>query len=82
LSKRLTNYNDKFGPNSDFALALIKKLLTFDFIIYIFEIFTMDKKISEVNGKHEEEREDQLEEVREDNMEAAKKTTTTTKTKK
>jgi hypothetical protein len=73
LSKRLTNYNDKFGLNSDFALALIKKLLTFDFIIYIFEIFTMDKKISEVNGRHEEEREDQLEEVREDNMEAAKK---------
>jgi hypothetical protein len=33
----------------------------------------MDKKISEVNGIHEEEREDQLEEVREDNMEAAKK---------
>lgn len=65
MSKRLTNYNDKFGLNSDFALALIKKLLTFDFIIYIFEIFTMDKKISEVNGRHEE--------VREDNMEAAKK---------
>jgi hypothetical protein len=42
-------------------------------MIYIFEIFTMDKKMSEVNSRHEEEREDQLEEVREDNIEAAKK---------
>jgi hypothetical protein len=33
----------------------------------------MDKKISEVNSRREEGREDQLEEVREDNMEAAKK---------
>jgi hypothetical protein len=42
-------------------------------MIYTFEIFAMDKKISEVNSRHEEEREDQLEEVREDNIEAAKK---------
>jgi hypothetical protein len=42
-------------------------------MIYIFEIFTMDKKMSEVNSRHEEEGEDQLEEVREDNIEAAKK---------
>jgi hypothetical protein len=42
-------------------------------MIYIFEIFTMDKKMCEVNSRHEEEREDQLEEVREDNIEAAKK---------
>jgi hypothetical protein len=42
-------------------------------MIDIFEIFTMDKKMSEVNSRHEEEREDQLEEVREDNIEAAKK---------
>ena len=52
---------------------MIKKLLTFDFMIYTFETFAMDKKISEVNSRHEEEREDQLEEVREDNIEAAKK---------
>ncbi|HZD82071.1 MAG TPA: hypothetical protein VE076_04255 [Nitrososphaeraceae archaeon] len=42
-------------------------------MIYTFETFAMDKKISEVNSRHEEEREDQLEEVREDNIEAAKK---------
>jgi hypothetical protein len=42
-------------------------------MIYIFELFTMDKKMSEVNSRHEEEGEDQLEEVREDNIEAAKK---------
>ena len=41
--------------------------------MYIFELFTTDKKMSEVNSRHEEEGEDQLEEVREDNMEAAKK---------
>ena len=34
-------------------------------MIYTFEIFAMDKKISEVNSRHEE--------VREDNIEAAKK---------
>ena len=42
-------------------------------MIYIFEIFTMDKKMSEVNSRHEEEGEDNIEEIREDNIEAAKK---------